>query len=117
MVTLVVLSAGIVFIYKTFFLCVDYMSRLSMRMQASELIDQRIADITRTFGVAGNRSLDQGPAVVTRRTINRKPVEFHYQAQAIPVSGFEGLFELEVSVSWVDQGKPAQFTRWAALSL
>ena len=117
MVTLVVLSCGIVFIYKTFFLCTDYIARLSMRMHASELIDERIADISRSFHVAnGSLSFDQGPMVMMEK-INRKIIGFHYNVEVVPVPGFDGLFNLQVGVSWVDAGKIASFSRSAALCL
>ena len=117
MVTLVVLSAGIVFIYKSFFLCTDYIARLSMRMHASELIDERIADISRSFQVTnGSLAFEQGPMVVPER-INRKIIDFHYHIEVVPVPGYDGLFNLQVEVSWADAGKLMQFFRWAALSL
>jgi len=46
MVALVVLSAGIVTVYRSFFLCVDYLNNITTRIYASHLLDQRMADIS-----------------------------------------------------------------------
>jgi prepilin-type N-terminal cleavage/methylation domain-containing protein len=116
MVTLVVLTGGIVFIYRTFFICVDYLSRLSLRLHASELIDTKIADISRLFRENRNVSFERGPMVVSEE-VNRKHIEFHYRVQLVPVSGYEGMYRLEVGLSWLDAGRPAHFARSALLAL
>ena len=116
MVTLVILSAGIVLIFKTFFLCVDYLNRLSIRLYASELVDEKIADLSRAFRLDGNPSVIQGPSSV-EQNINHKPIDFLYQVQFDPVQGYEGLYRLEVGVSWVDAGRPARFARSTLVAL
>ena len=116
MVTLVILSAGIVFIYKTFFLCVDYLSRLSLRLQANELIDEKIADLGRLYRETGDLSFSRGPAAVTQE-INHRSVDFSYQIQLVPVPGYEGLYRLQVGVSWLDAGRPTSVSREAMLGL
>lgn len=116
MVTLVVLSTGIVFVYKSFFLCVDYLSRISARLHANELIDERIADITRLVRGSGAITVDAGPSSVTWN-INNKPVDFQYQVQWDPVPGYDGLYRLDVGVSWRDAGRPARLAHSAVISL
>lgn len=114
--TLVVLSAGIVAVYKTFFLCTDYLTRLSMRLLAHELLDEKIADISRQLRQNGNASFSLGPTTVTKE-INRKTVDFSYQIQLAPVAGSDGLFRLQAGVSWPDAGRTDRFSRAALLSV
>ena len=111
MVALVVLSAGIVFVYKSFFLCLDYISRLSARLQASQMVDAKIGDITRAFREHGDTAaFSSGPQTITQ-DINRKRIDFLYQVQFEAVPGFEGLYHLSVGVSWIDAGRKARFMR------
>ena len=116
MVTLVILSSGIVVIYKTFFLCADYLNRLSTRLHASELVDAKIADITRQFRQQGDLSFSDSSATVTEE-INHKQIDFLYHTQFAFVPNFEGLYRLTVGVSWVDAGHPAHFTRSTLVTL
>ncbi len=116
MVTLVVLSAGIVFIYKTFFTCVDYLSRLTLRLHASELVDEKIADINRVFRETKDIAASRGSSVVTQQ-INHKRVDFTYQIEILPLSGYEGVFSLNVGVTWSYAGHQAAISRLAVLSL
>ena len=116
MVTLVVLSAGIVFIYKTFFLCVDYLSRLSTRLCANELIDSRVSEISRLMREHGDLSFDRGPLIVTKE-ISHKRIDFNYQINFVPVTGYEGLYRLDVGLSWQDHGRSMHYMRSAVLTL
>ncbi len=116
MVTLVILSAGIVFIYKTFFLCVDYLSRLTIRLYAGQLVEARIADLQRKAQASGGLGFERGPMSV-RQEFNHKPVEFAFQIDLNPVHGFEDLYQMQVGVSWVDGGRGNNFKRLAMVDL
>lgn len=116
MVTLVILCGAIVFIYKTFFLCVDYLSRLSGRLQANELVEEKIADLWRLYRQNQNLSFNYGPLTVTQQ-INHKPVDFSYDIEMVPLTGYEGLAHLKVEISWSYSGRPNHLHRAALLSL
>lgn len=114
--TLVILTGGIVFIYRSFFLCVDYLSRLTMRLHAHELIDAKIADIARSVQTFGDLSFDRGSHITTQ-TINHKQVDFYYQVQVDQISGFDNLYQLHVGVSWMDGPRRTNHTRLSLLEL
>ncbi len=116
MITLVILSAGIITIYRTFFLCVDYLSRLSMRMYANELIDEKIADISRVFHETADLSAATGSSVVNKE-INHQQVKFAYNIDFLPVDGYDGLFQLKVGVVWAESGRTTKMARMAVLAL
>src|SRR5271155_1181395 len=66
MVSLVVLCCGIVMIYKSFFLCADYLNNLTCRLYASSLIDEKIGDIAKSFADwSAKNSIDLGDNAVT----------------------------------------------------
>ncbi|MDE2027350.1 MAG: prepilin-type N-terminal cleavage/methylation domain-containing protein, partial [Candidatus Omnitrophica bacterium] len=65
MVALVVLCGGIVLIYKSFFLCADYLNNLTCRLYASSLLDEKIGRITRAFAEWPARELNFGSNTVT----------------------------------------------------
>ena len=116
MVSLVVLSAGIVFIYKTFFLCVDYLSRLTVRMHANELVDEKIADVSRLFHETADITASSGISVITEE-INHKKVHFTYQVVFDPVLSNDNAFRIKVVLSWLDAGRTMKISRLALMAL
>lgn len=116
MVTLVILSSGIVFIYKTFFLCADYLSRLSLRLQAVELLDEKIDTMARLLKEKGGMAFSPGDASVVR-TVQNKSVTFQYVVDVAQVPGFEDVWRCDVGISWPETGRQSQLSRSAILSL
>ena len=112
MVTLVVLSTGILFIFKTFFQCVDYLSRLSTRLYANAVIEERMSDIVRVARQTGDVSPEQClPA-------RFQSVDFSCEVQASPIENYDGLYQIQVTVSWVDPRQSAmRLSRTAVISL
>jgi prepilin-type N-terminal cleavage/methylation domain-containing protein len=116
MVTLVILTSGIVIVYKTYFLCVDYLSRLTMRLHASELIDVKMGDITRTARETGDMSFDRGSTVV-QETIDGRGPNFYYQINAVPALDIPNLYQVTVQVSWMESGHSARLSRGRLMQL
>ena len=101
MVSLVVLCCGIVLIYKSFFLCADYLNNLTCRLYASSLIDEKIGDICKSFAEWPAKDLDFGDTSVTLE-INHKVVCFNYDINFKPLSDVKSVWQLNVKLSWVD---------------
>src|SRR5450755_3900327 len=93
MVSLVVLCCGIVLIYKSFFLCADYLNNLTCRLYASNLIDEKIGDISQSFAEWPAKDLNLGDRVVTLN-INYKPVRFNYDINLVPLPDVKSVWQL-----------------------
>ena len=101
MVSLVVLCCGIVLIYRSFFLCADYLNNLTCRLYASSLIDEKIGDISKSFAEWPLKDLNFGDAFVTL-DINHKPVRFTYDIALQPLADVKSVWQLDVRLSWMD---------------
>ena len=101
MVSLVVLCSGIVLIYKSFFLCADYLNNLTSRLYASSLIDEKIGDIAKSFAEWPAKDLNLGNNFVTLE-INHKPIQFKYDINLAPLADVNSVWQLDVKLSWVD---------------
>ncbi len=110
MVAIVILSAGIVAVYRSFFLCIDYLNNIATRWWANELIEEKMFDVTRRLQESQGRVLDSGIPSQTV-TINRRPITFQYDVAVDPVASLEGLFRLNVTLSWNDGHKPMTINR------
>ncbi len=104
MVSLVVLCSGIVLIYKSFFLCADYLNNLTCRLYASSLIDEKIGDLTEYFAQWPTKDLDLGPPTVVL-PINHRSVQFTYDINLAPLDDVKSVWKLDVGLSWVDGRK------------
>jgi len=112
MVSLVVLCSGIVFIYKSFFLCADYLNNLTCRLYASSLIDEKMGDITKSFAEWPAKDLDFGSTHVTLK-VNHKPVEYNYDIKLSPLSDVNSVWEVNVKLNWQDGPRNMQVERSA----
>ena len=101
MVSLVVLCCGIVLIYKSFFLCADYLNNLTCRLYASSLIDEKIGDVSKSFAEWPAKDFDFGNTSVTLE-INHKPVTFYYEINLASLTDVKSVWQVEVHLSWVD---------------
>jgi len=101
MVSLVVLCCGIVLIYKSFFLCADYLNNLTCRLYASSLIDEKIGDISESFAEWPAKDLNFGNNFVILH-INHKPIQFNYDVNLEPLGDVKSVWQLDVKLSWKD---------------
>ncbi len=101
MVSLVVLCSGIVFIYKSFFLCADYLNNLTARLYASNLLDEKIGDITKSFAEWPAKDLDLG-ANATTLIVNHKPIQYNFDIKLKPLEDVKSVWGLNVGLSWKD---------------
>jgi prepilin-type N-terminal cleavage/methylation domain-containing protein len=115
MVTLVILSAGIVMIYKSFFLCVDYLSYLTCRLYASQMIENKMADVSRSYRESPDSSFNRGATTETME-VSHKWVDFNYAIEMSPVNDLDYLYRLKVTLSWYDGHHLMKLSRESLLS-
>ena len=101
MVALVVLTGGIVLVYKAFFLCADYLGNLTCRLYASSLIDEKIGDVAKSFAEWPAKELDFGSRSVVLN-INHRAVRFDYAINLSPLPDVKSVWEVDVKLSWND---------------
>lgn len=105
LITVVILSVGIVFIYKSFFICLDYMQSLASRWQAVNILNERIDDLSLQMRTSKDFLLDPGPSDVVV-VINNKNVVYHLEVSLNDEGVIQGVYALQVMARWHD-GKRA----------
>ncbi|MFH0753702.1 MAG: prepilin-type N-terminal cleavage/methylation domain-containing protein [Candidatus Omnitrophota bacterium] len=113
MLTVVILSVGLVGLYRSFFAALNYQDHLAVRLYATNLIDGRIATIERDF-----RSLkDFDIGILSEEVvINNRVITFQYGVNFKSVGTLLSVFELDVVLSWEDRGKIFSISRTAYFS-
>jgi prepilin-type N-terminal cleavage/methylation domain-containing protein len=115
MMTLAVLSGGIVMLYKSFFLCLDYQNHLTYRVYASNLLEDKIAiteQMVRDYKILAFKEDAQNEEVV----FHSRPMIFHVDVQVALVSDVPSLYQLTVTVSWKEQKRDVTLRRSAYVS-
>jgi hypothetical protein len=113
MLTVVVLSVGLVGLYRAFFSALNYLDHLSTRLYALNLMEGRIATIERDF--RSLKDFDIG-ALSEEAVINNHPVTFQYAVDFKPVGTLLSVFELDVMLTWEERGHPVSISRTAYFS-
>jgi len=115
MTTLAVLGGGIVMLYKSFFLCLDYQNHLAYRVYASNLLEDKISvteQMARDYKVLAFKQDAEDEQV----EFNNKPMSFHVDIDVSPVTDVPYLYQLKAKVSWKEQKRDVTLTRSAYLS-
>jgi prepilin-type N-terminal cleavage/methylation domain-containing protein len=115
MTTLAVLGGGIVMLFKSFFLCLDYQNHLAYRVYASNLLEDKIAiteQMVRDYKVLAFKEDAQNEEVL----FNNKPMSFHVDIQVALVSDIPSLYQVTVTVSWKEQKRDVKLVRTAYAS-
>ena len=113
MLTVVILSVGLVGLYRSFFSAVNYLDHLSARLYALNLMESRIATIERDF--RSLKDFDIGP-LQEDAVINNRPVTFQYTVNFKSVGTLLSVFELDIVLSWEERGRVVSISRSAYFS-
>lgn len=115
MVTVVILSTGIVMIYKAFLLSLDHQRYMIHRLYANNLLDQKIEGIQRLFQDKGAASLKPGETV-ENISISHKAIPFAINTLFKNVSDMEDFLQMDIGISWLERGRPIRLTRSVYIS-
>lgn len=114
LVSLVILSVGIVAIFKSYFISLDHMSHLTNRIYVGMLLDndmnmiQKNLDVYNTLPIEfpENRSIQVG----------FKKMDLVREIKIREVDTFTDIFEVELIFKWQEKEKEVQLSRFAYLS-
>ena len=115
MVALVILSAGIVMVYKSFFQCLGYLSYLTCRLYASEMIESKIAGISHSYQQSQDATFDRG-AMTESIEVNHKWIDFNYNIETSAVAGLDYVYRLNITLTWFDGRHRMTLSRESLLS-
>ena len=116
MMALVILSTGIISIYRAFFVSLDIINHISYRLEGLHLLNEKIAQIERD--VAFDKQIPFGSKKdIDIKTINGKNVNFEYNLDLKSVENIERLAELTLTLKWTEHGRQVQINRTLYLML
>jgi prepilin-type N-terminal cleavage/methylation domain-containing protein len=113
MVTIVILTSGLVAIYRAFFIGVNYVERLSHRLYALNLLDSKIAVIEKDFRSLKDFNIG---AMTESAVIDHHTVDFQYTIHMAPVGKLLSVFALDITLTWQERGQIMSISRSAYFS-
>lgn len=105
MVTLAILSAGLVSVYRSLFILLDSIGFVSSRLQAQCLVDNKVWEIE------NNLKPTLIGAELGKDASLGKLKDFRWQINISPIKGLPGLSNMRVAVLWQEKGRQAEVAR------
>lgn len=115
MVTLAVLSGGLVMIYRALFLSIDYAAHLNLRLQAQMLLSSRIEEMQRGYQAKGEVPVQFSEDAVAVRFQEKKKdlvLGSHFRS----VEGLQHLLHVDLLLSWEERNRTISLPRSAYIS-
>ncbi len=111
MVTVSILSIGIVGIYKVLLTSLDYQSQLSCRLYATNLMEHEIALLENQFKSTGQLAAEENGKVV-EVLLDRRNVRFEFSLFPAAVeNNIIGLLPVTIVLSWPDRDRHVSIKR------
>lgn len=114
LIALVILSAGIVTVYKSFLLSMDYLQNIETRIKANELIEKKVADLSFVYQISQGQDMQAGVPTETIQ-VRQRPIRYQYIIEYVPISVPQKLYRLHVTLSWQDRQRQLQIQRTVLL--
>ena len=114
MVTLVILSLGIVAIYRVFITSLDQITHLNSRLYANILLEDRAATIERTLRAYQALPFELEPQEVV--DVGVKSIHLEPEYSIAEVMDFSDIYKIHVAYVWTEGGRKVRLSREALIS-
>jgi hypothetical protein len=114
MVTLVILSVGIVAIFQSLIISLDRVSHLTNRLYATNLLDNRISTIQRMLKVY--KALPFDAQRNNDINVGAKALSFKEEMKINEIDDLVELFKLELAVKWSEGNQTKRMSRTVYIS-
>ena len=110
MVAIVILNLGILAIYKAFLNSLNYQNHLTNRLYAMHYLNQKMSMLQSTIQKEGEVQLipqEERHVVI----LNNQTIIFQFNMNISIVNGLKGIFQVDMTLSWLEQGRPNRIMR------
>ncbi len=114
MVTVLILSFGLLAVYRTFMLTLDQMTRITNRLYANTIIDNRVALIERKYRLYNTFDLDMNYKESV--DVGYKIIDFKQNIAFSQVENLPDLFKLDIDLNWKERDRDFSVSRSAYIS-
>ena len=112
MMTAAILAVGIVMIYRSLIIALDYQNHLTNRFFASNFLTDKVEWTQLVFQQKGELPLAENGKVFSAY-VNKVPVAFTFNFSVRNVDNFEGILAVDMVLSWAERGRTIHLSRTA----
>ena len=115
MVTIAILSLGLVMIFRAFFISLDAINHLTYRWHAMVLLENKLVEIQQRFQTKGEilMELTSSPE---RAVINRHPVNFGYKTEVRHFADLDDFFQVNLTIFWRERSRDINLSQTAYIT-
>ena len=110
MVTVGILSVGLVMVYQSFFVCLNYLTHITYRLHAHILMDNKLNDIQRYFHAKGVVPWEDTEGREEIRIYN-KLARFFYTVDFKDIPYLADTFEVNLALWWREGNREIHLSR------
>jgi len=114
LVTMTILSVGIVAIFKTYLISLDQINHLTYRLYATTILDNRISTTERMLRAFQALPIDLQHT--EKVDLGHKTVNFEQELNISKVEDFLNVFEIDVTLKWMENDHQKQLSRSGYIS-
>lgn len=116
MVTTVILTGGLMMIYRAFFLSLDYTNHLRYRLQAGIFLDNKLTEMQKYFQDNGELPTVQFEEDIKSIVFKNYDVPFRLQTHITSVPDVHRTFRVTMLLSWEERNRTINLSRSAYIS-
>lgn len=114
MVTLSIVSLGLVGIFKTYIISLDQMSHITTRLYANALLDNQIIEIERMLKIYKTLPLElQQPPPVN---VGHRKIDFSQGLKISAVDDYVDVFQIDITLNWMEGQREKTLSRTAFIT-
>jgi len=117
MVTIAILSVGIIGIYRAFFISLDYLTHITNRIYANVFLDNKICEIQREFISKKTIPFTTRSWKNDRAVINHKVKDYSYKVNLTNVDNLEEIFKMNLSAVWDEKNRDISLSKEVYVSV
>ncbi len=110
MVTIAILTTGIMMIYRSFLTCLNFMNHLSRRAYALTLLDNKIQELQHLLETRKQIPFSSTPQS-EEVNVGNKNVHFDYSFAISALAPLDNIYDVDVTISWDEGGRRKYLTR------
>lgn len=112
MVTISVLSLGLVMIFRAFLISLDTIGHLTYRWHAMMLLENKISEIQQRFQTTGEIPMDLTDQP-EKRIVNHREIHFGYKTEIRDFINLGNIFQLTLTIFWRERNRDINISQSA----
>jgi len=114
LVSVVILAMGITAVYQAYLKSLNYLNHIHIRLHATFLLDNRLSEIQNQL-ITANEIPPHLLSSQERLKIANRDLAITFQSKVSPIKPLSNLFQIDLTLAWVENDRRIKISRSAYL--